>query len=161
MNQSERLKDIFGAINTPDGKSICIIGCGVGESIELCLTQSIDMIVGIDSNSTNVEIAQKRFSQMQNVEITHWENVIYPRWVNKFDIVISMEDICKLEKPKQFVRDVSIITRPHASFIIICEDETSDNNISEFLYGDFMITSRIPKDDFYIIKSIKLPKKRY
>lgn len=97
---------------------------------------------------------------MKNVEIAFWNGIIYPRWIEKFDFIISMVDLSDLSNPRQFVRDVSIVGRKSARFTVICKNEQSDNRISELLYSNFMITSRAPINEKYIIKSIKLPKRR-
>ena len=57
-------------------------------------------------------------------------------------MIISMVDLCDLNDPRQFVRDVSIVGRKSARFTVVCKNEQSDNRISEFLYSNFMITSR-------------------
>lgn len=75
-------------------------------------------------------------------------------------MIISMVDLCDLNDPRQFVRDVSIVGRKSARFTVVCKNEQSDNRISEFLYSNFMITSRTSINENYIIKSIKLPKRR-
>ena len=75
-------------------------------------------------------------------------------------MIISMVNLCDLSNPRQFIRDVSIVGRKSARFIVVCKNEQSDNRISEFLYSNFMITSRAPINENYIIKSIKLPKRR-
>lgn len=79
---------------------------------------------------------------MKNVEIAFWNGIIYPRWIEKFDFIISMVDLSDLSNPRQFVRDVSIVGRKSARFTVICKNEQSDNRISELLYSNFMITSR-------------------
>lgn len=161
MNQSKQIKEVLdNNISIQEHDNVCIIGCGAGEIIEFCLNKNANLIVGLDKNPSNVETVKKRFSQMENVEITYWESNIYPRWINKFDLVVCMEDLCNLDNPRQFVRDVAVITRKSANFIVFYKDEQSEHTISELLYSNFMITSRTPSDGFYIIKSIKLPRKR-
>ena len=71
-----------------------------------------------------------------------------------------MVDLCELSNPRQFVRDVSMVGRKSACFTVVCKNEQSDNRISELLYSNFMITSRTLINENYIIKSIKLPKRR-
>ena len=140
--------------------NVFIIGFKNIEIIEHCINCEANLIVGVDVNLELVEMTKSQFLDKKNVEIAHWDGIMYPRWIEKFDVVISMEDICSLKNPRQFVRDVSMVTRKSGKFIIVCNDEKSDNTVSELLYGKFMTISRAPREDAYIIKSIKLPNRR-
>ena len=160
MSQSERNKAIFDNIGLQEGDSVLVIGCETGEIIDYCLNHNAKLVVGVDNNPLNVETVKERFLQMKNVEIAFWDSIIYSRWIEQFDLIISMVDLCDLNNPRQFVRDVSIIARKSARFTVVCKNEQSDNRISELLYSNFMITSRTSINENYIIKSIKLPKRR-
>ena len=151
---------VMDNILIPPNSNVFIIGFKNIEVIEYCINCDANLIVGVDVNLELVEMTKNKFQDKKNVEIAHWDGILYPRWIEKFDIVISMEDICSLKNPRQFVRDVSMVTRKSGKFIIVCNDEKSDNTVSELLYGKFMTISRAPREDAYIIKSIKLPNRR-
>ena len=160
MSQRERNEAVFDYIGLQEGDSVFVIGCETGEIIDYCLTHNAKLVVGVDTNLLNIETMKERFLQMKNVEIAFWNGIIYPSWIEKFDLIISMVDLCDLSNPRQFVRDVSIVGRKSARFTVVCKNEQSDNRISELLYSNFMITSRTLINENYIIKSIKLPKRR-
>ena len=89
MSQSERKEAILDNIGLQEGDSVFVIGCEIGEIIDYCLTHNAKLVVGVDTNLLNIETMKERFLQMKNVEIAFWDGIIYPRWIEKFDLIIS------------------------------------------------------------------------
>ena len=160
MRECERIKKVLDGISVREGSNVFIIGCENGEIIDYCLKYNVNSIVGVDSNISNAEKAKVRFAENNNVEIVHWNNMIYSQWIKNFDLVIAIADLTKVKNLRQFVRDVSVISYKGAHFVIVCKNEQSADTISEELYGYFMITSRMPMNEDYIIMSIKMPERK-
>ena len=103
MSRSERDEAVFDNIGLQEGDSVFVIGCETGEIIDYCLNHNVKLIVGVDNNLLNIETVKERFLQMKNVEIAFGDGIIYPRWIETFDLIISMVDnmvdeLCKFYK---------------------------------------------------------------
>ena len=139
----ERIAGHFGRDPADDGcltgLSILDVGCGAGLLCEPLAARGA-RVVGIDATARNIEIARWHAAQ-SGLAVDYRHALAEDVWVNgeRFDVVLNMEVVEHVAKPRQLMQDCCDLVRPGGLMVVATLNRTLRSFVIAIVGAEYVL----------------------